>query len=63
MVRLFEVILLKNTSLKPLLGLVSKYDHFWDHTGFVVTESDVAGHFESYKARIFNPLCSNSKYV
>ncbi len=39
------------TSLKPLLGPVSNTTTFGT-TGFVVTESDLVGLFESYKARI-----------
>ena len=43
------------------LDLVQVKNHFWDRSqnrttsgtgGFGVTESDVAGHFESYKLRI-----------
>ena len=47
--------------LKMTVGLVQVKNHFWDRSqnrttsgtgGFGVTESDVAGHFESYKLRI-----------
>jgi hypothetical protein len=46
---------------KEYCNRTTTLSHFWDRsqntttfrtTGFVVTESDVAGHFESYKARI-----------
>ena len=42
---------MKATSEKPLLGPGPNWTTFGTG-GFRVTESDVAGHFESYKARI-----------